>query len=824
MREHIERVARAAGEAAPIVASTSATTATGNLVSLGPEAQTLVPYISALEASLAEYEKLHETLRGRMEMLSASIDADSGDLHQRVQTMGDAFGSLFSSYKRLGETYERSQSIAARSGKLIEGLHKLRRRSLDAKELFQIFLDLANGKGTARLDAILASSTADTRRLGAKIVRRLKLLAKAEIPGTESASQQIDQLVETYEERLLQEFHQAFEENDMSRMRSTASVLVEYNGGQSCVQSFVSQHAFFLEAVRPEDIISALHPSKPPSSLDFSTPPKPDPLLVTLYEQIRKTAEADWKYLEAVFEEPVVVMNYLMQRIFHEIVQIHLDELLRQARAHSSMAYLRALFASHAATKELIARMKASYERHVREVGARQHQLSSHIDEVLHSVDTQLSALTSDLFAQHLEPKDFLPLERKVFTELLAMATSPLHAYIAAKKAASRGMISSVFGRQGGSSPLNAGLSPNIDIASRAQLFLFSDGKPLLSMSDGDDGIPSEDVVKHCLVLHAELATRWYALLPDEERGAALEQSFRLLLQFLFERYVEASLDCAIEASDAGTKGFDARSCVIVGAACRILSLVLLYCRTHFLPIIVTASPTAYRSMVQAKTEAAARITEKIDRLLRKECDGALYFIEHSLLSRQKKTDYKPKADDLEALVGPSQVCHRSSAERVGVRGDVRLCRAARQDGHRQARHAQCSHPPRRDRIGPPCAAARAPQGLPRQRHGRNGPAKVRPALHAPLPRSDLRRYRKLLDAMDPAADLLRDRFEMLWELGHLFVVRPENLRSILLEGHLGRIDAKLIYPFISQRADFASANIQQLFPDMEKSFTRLFM
>jgi hypothetical protein len=78
---------------------------------------------------------------------------------------------------------------------------------------------------------------------------------------------------------------------------------------------------------------------------------------------------------------------------------------------------------------------------------------------------------------------------------------------------------------------------------------------------------------------------------------------------------------------------------------------------------------------------------------------------------------------------------------------------------------------------------------------------------------------------MKPAAAILRDRYEMLWELGHLFVVRPENLRSVLSEGHLGRLDVKLVYPYIALRGDYTAARIDQLFPDMDTSFTRsLFM
>lgn len=87
-----------------------------------------------------------------------------------------------------------------------------------------------------------------------------------------------------------------------------------------------------------------------------------------------------------------------------------------------------------------------------------------------------------------------------------------------------------------------------------------------------------------------------------------------------------------------------------------------------------------------------------------------------------------------------------------------------------------------------------------------------------------MKRYQGLIEEMGPAADILRDRFEMLWELAQLFVVRPENLRSVLQEGHLGRLDAKLIHPYIAQRADFSTARIDQLFPDIERSFSRLFL
>ena len=71
-----------------------------------------------------------------------------------------------------------------------------------------------------------------------------------------------------------------------------------------------------------------------------------------------------------------------------------------------------------------------------------------------------------------------------------------------------------------------------------------------------------------------------------------------------------------------------------------------------------------------------------------------------------------------------------------------------------------------------------------------------------------------LLDSFGAAGPVLKDQFDMLMEIGRLFLVRPENLRSILQEGFLAAIDSKLLIPFIEQRNDFISANIQQYFPE----------
>jgi hypothetical protein len=50
----------------------------------------------------------------------------------------------------------------------------------------------------------------------------------------------------------------------------------------------------------------------------------------------------------------------------------------------------------------------------------------------------------------------------------------------------------------------------------------------------------------------------------------------------------------------------------------------------------------------------------------------------------------------------------------------------------------------------------------------------------------------------------LNDRFEFIRQLGNIFLVRPEILKSYITENYLGRIDSSLLRPFLAQRSDWS--------------------
>lgn len=69
------------------------------------------------------------------------------------------------------------------------------------------------------------------------------------------------------------------------------------------------------------------------------------------------------------------------------------------------------------------------------------------------------------------------------------------------------------------------------------------------------------------------------------------------------------------------------------------------------------------------------------------------------------------------------------------------------------------------------------------------------------VPHRDLKSYQDTISGFGIPA--LHERFEFIRQLGNVFLVRPEILKSYITEGYLGRIDASLLKPYIALRSDW---------------------
>lgn len=82
--------------------------------------------------------------------------------------------------------------------------------------------------------------------------------------------------------------------------------------------------------------------------------------------------------------------------------------------------------------------------------------------------------------------------------------------------------------------------------------------------------------------------------------------------------------------------------------------------------------------------------------------------------------------------------------------------------------------------------------------------------LTRPLVSADIHTHRDLKLYQDTISSFsipsLHERFEFLRQLGNVFLVRPDILKSYITEGYLGRIDSSLLRPYLAQRSDWGQA------------------
>jgi hypothetical protein len=73
----------------------------------------------------------------------------------------------------------------------------------------------------------------------------------------------------------------------------------------------------------------------------------------------------------------------------------------------------------------------------------------------------------------------------------------------------------------------------------------------------------------------------------------------------------------------------------------------------------------------------------------------------------------------------------------------------------------------------------------------------------------DLKSYQDTIATF--AIPALHERFEFIRQLGNVFLVQPEILKSYITENYLGRIEPALLRPYLAQRVDWGH---------VEKGFT----
>ncbi|KAG0312305.1 Exocyst complex component 5 [Linnemannia gamsii] len=741
------------------------------------------PFIRTFESSLEELEKLASKMQKHTIELERETQKEELAFKKQVKELGSGFEDVQSTLESLDSRISEVGSTAIRIGEKLETADKQRARAVLSKKLMEYFMQFNDGR-CPTLESLMTQQGLEGQIEAARILRQLAVISKeVDLPETQLARDGIEKFREQFETDMLSSFDKAYRQADPKVMAHCAKALLEFNGGHSCVQIYVNQHDFFMLHSK----VSESAPLEGPNHKDLTNPvaaiPPIDAGLIKLYDDIRTTVDQEAEIISMVFPNPAAVFQVFIQRVFEQSIQQFIETLLERSQAKSTLAYLRTLLSIHEHTILLVNDLKMCED--TLKVGINANVKGSNISVTTQPLSQTLDRCLDDLFVPFLEGDRYLEKELQSLCEIYDSMLAKFTAYQLQRRGGNkfRAIITRTF---------NQIIDSNKTILPPVVQENFATVKNPEKYQDmkvkDDDGNLSVELVVKLLKIHAESVLRSLGLLPVSGRPKNTAVLFQLLTDYIGMRYIDAALDSAMEDLSAMDPKFppDLRPMKRVKLVNGIIHLIQMHFQTTILPLTVP-SPQVYRDTVIQKNKLMANVEAKANSTIQKEIDVILAWLE-TCLGRQRKSDFKPKDDEIDLTGLATKPCIDCCEFLRRMYETTKKCF----DGKNIEMfcsevgvtfHGMLLEHFKKFQISP---------------------------VGGVLLTKDIAKYQESVKAWNIPS--LNERFEMLRQLGNVFLVKPEILPSVLNEGYLAKVDFKSLYPYLQMRVDFKTSKIDKLF------------
>ncbi|KAG6337231.1 hypothetical protein ID866_1861 [Astraeus odoratus] len=749
------------------------------------------PFIRTFEAVVDRLISVRKDVQVKTEQLEKNVRLAEREYSRKMAELNKGFEAVGSSFA----TMENKLSEVGREE--LETVHIERQRAQAAHNLIDFYNQLSRGD-TSRLDE-LRKEGKEGRRQVAVILRRLTTVAKeVDLPIAEKARENIDKYCEKFEKDMLYLFDRCYRKGDPKMMHHCAQTLLDFNGGGSCVQIYVNQHDFFINKIR--DHVDESDELWTTISQPDSTAPKTEPGLVELFREIRATMAQESQIVQAVFPNPPLVMQVFLQRVFAQSIQQYVEQLLSKGASISELAYLRMLQLIHIETSTLIDDLKthelpsitpskssldnAQFRRSLTNLPSNVSSASAT------TVAAMLENAMDELFMPYIEGQKYLDRESKSLEELYAALLASFSHYHA-RTQRERGKAS-VFDRMVdrlGAAAANTTAGGSTTSAQAAAAIIRFGGMMTDRVHDKtaeeplreEDGLLSVDVAGKMLKWHAEAVGRSVELSNQSDVPKNTFALLRVLAEAIANSYTEVAIETAQTRIDSDPKMEPSlQALTVINLVDAICHLWQRYMSLAIFPL-AASSVTIRREMTVFINQTMSRIEGASSNLLQRLIDSKsriIYWLT-SQLAKQKKNDFKPRNDD-------------QSFARVNTEPCIVCCEilekvrdAAMQNMNGKNREVFLTE------IGVSFHSLLLD-------HLRKFPVSATGGL---MLAKDLKSYQDTIVSFNIPS--LAERFEFIRQLGNVFLVRPEILRTYITENYLGRIESSLLIPYIAQRSDW---------------------
>ncbi|ORX63320.1 exocyst complex component Sec10 [Anaeromyces robustus] len=754
-------------------------------------------FIRTFENAIEELVKLQEQVSEDIIKLEDEVKTEEEIKKNRAKELNLAFEDVFKAFETLESRIGEVGNTAIRIGEQLENIDKQRDRTCDSKDIIQYFMEFNEGKYD-RINKLVESGDEGQYNATVIVRRLINITNEVDAPGAENAKGNIEKYSEELEKKILEKFDKVYKEDDIEKMSMYAKSLMNFNSGNSCIQMYINQNKLFLLTNSQNDFVCE-------DTDDNISAVNPE--LSKLYDEIRKSCNEEWEKISQIFPNASYVMKMFIQRIFVQSIQMYIEGILKAAENVSIKLYLRNLYSSYIASKKLIEAIRDD------------------LSEQLPNIYSYLERYLQDIFIPYL--KGYLEKEKKFLTESYDKELAPFIAYHEYRKEnLNKTMftwaINSIASTASAATGQNFGTFNNNSNTPQAyanRLFgnLLEQGKVSSSNTNINSNTNGEFVTATGVVfteesgkldtslcmkllkIHSESIIRCNELSLVNELPQNIKDLFDILINYLGNIYIETALDVEIDNISA----FDSKSepnfdhLNTFKLANNFIHLLQEHFQNSILPFIETY-PTVHRQIVETKNEFISKMEQKLNVILQKQINCISNWLS-VLLQKQRKNDFKPKEDSIVS----SSLCANTTACTSCVEFLEKTYRNMSKYLYKSTNFQSFIV-----EVGIIFFEMLLEHY---KKYGTNNTGAL-------ILTKDIAAYRRLIEEWDIVS--LAERYDMLVQLGNLFVIEPENIDSLITEGYLAKIEPYLLRPYLMIRSDWNTFSKAQKDLFMEVSET----
>ena len=644
--------------------------------------------LSQVRRAEVQHDQTLDTLGSKLDQSMAQFEALDLTLNNANGTNG--------SFERGSRSDTGGGNIAVQIGEKLEELDRKRRRALDATFLVQCWTELSETGQLTPLEEIQRQGGAENKVRCAIIARQLMRISQrldpaswtetrgSRVNGTNGTSasgaaaangtngtsngaaakdgspqspntrEALEKFSETLEQDLLKQFNNSYRRQNFDDMMECAKVLYDFNGGTSVIAAFVNQHQFFIDRdqLLTDEVTTDGEMWNQLADPD-ADPPGVEPSLQSLIDEVKIVMQEESFIIKRAFPYYETVLIKFIQRVFQQSVQQRLEMVLEKASTVSTLAYLRSLHASRSYIGALVEDLKT-------------HGLTENPEPCSSQIAQTLDQQVEELFVPYLIGSSYIEKERKSLEEMYNSLLFKFTVYHSRRPKATRGFMNMIAqqGTQILSSAKDAYTerleSSDLTPTQKAMMLRVAgiqdtDKKNEIEVTD-EDGVLSTANAKRMMKWLAESVRRTLELGSAAETPKDVNVLLGLLMMTMGRVYVETGLDAALDVAtslESVKAEPDMGYLPSLRPAVTITSIMARFIQTVLIRL-ADSNPTVRRNMEAQTRMGIDAIEKKTNSVLKTTMDVVVNWVTKALAT-QKRTDFRPRDNDLEGIVDSLQ-------------------------------------------------------------------------------------------------------------------------------------------------------------------------